>query len=228
EYWVANLWGSHQFDPARYPDPAALIASIHDTYHARFMISVWPKFYTSTANYTALAGMGFVYTPNVTEMKKDFVGYVFTFYDPFSAAARALYWSQINSALLTKGVDAWWLDATEPDIVEGPFNSAATQISTVETHMTPTALGSGPRMLNAYSLVNSQAIYEGQRAAVPNQRAFILTRNGFAGQQRYAAATWSGDISATWTAMRKQIPAGLGFSVSGLPYWTLDSGGFAV
>jgi alpha-D-xyloside xylohydrolase len=83
-------------------------------------------------------------------------------------------------------------------------------------------------MLNAYSLVNSQAIFEGQTAAAPNQRVFILTRNGFAGQQRYAAASWSGDITSTWTAMRKQVPAGLSYSISGLPYWTLDSGGFAV
>ena len=95
--------------------------------------------------------------------------------------------------------------------------------------MTPTAAGSGARVLNAFSLMNSQAIYEGQRAAVPNdQRVFILTRNGFAGQQRYAATTWSGDVSSTWTALRKQIPAGLSFSLSGMPYWTLDSGGYAV
>ena len=97
-----------------------------------------------------------------------------------------------------------------------------------ETHMTPTALGSGARMLNGFALVNSEAIYEGQRAAAPDQRVFILTRSGFAGQQRYAAATWSGDITSTWTAMKKQIPAGLGFSVSGVPYWTFDTGGFVV
>jgi alpha-D-xyloside xylohydrolase len=93
--------------------------------------------------------------------------------------------------------------------------------------MHPTALGSGARMLNAYSLVNSQGIYEGQRAAAPNQRVFILTRSAFAGQQRYAAASWSGDISTTWTALRKQIPAGLSFTISGIPYWTMDVGGFA-
>jgi alpha-D-xyloside xylohydrolase len=94
--------------------------------------------------------------------------------------------------------------------------------------MHPTALGTGSRVLNAYSLVNSQAVYEGQRAAAPDQRVFILTRNGFAGQQRYAATTWSGDITSTWTALAKQIPAGLSFSISGIPYWTVDSGGFAV
>ena len=228
QYWLPDQWGSHQFDPARFPDPAGLMKTIHDTYHARLMISVWPKFYTSTANYTALNAKGFVYKLNVTEGKKDFVGYNFTFYDAFSADARAMYWSQMNTALFSKGVDAWWMDATEPEIVEGPFTSINAQVTTNQTHMNPTALGSGSRMLNAYALVNSQAVYEGQRAAAPNQRVFILTRNGFAGQQRYSAATWSGDISSTWTAMRKQIPAGLGFSVSGMPYWTLDSGGFAV
>jgi alpha-D-xyloside xylohydrolase len=228
QYWLPDQWGSHQFDSSRYPDPAGMMKTIHDTYHARLMISVWPKFYTSTANYTALNAKGFVYKLNVTEGKKDFVGYNFTFYDAFSADARAMYWSQMNTALFSLGIDAWWMDATEPEIVEGPFTSISAQVTTNQTHMNPTALGSGSRMLNAYALVNSQAVYEGQRAAAPNQRVFILTRNGFAGQQRYSAATWSGDISSTWTAMRKQIPAGLGFSVSGMPYWTLDSGGFAV
>jgi alpha-D-xyloside xylohydrolase len=236
QYWTANQWGSHEFDPSRYPDPQGLVDSIHKTYNAHFMISVWPKFYTNTTNYTALAAGKFVYTPNVIDKDLDFVGYPFTFYDAFNPQGRALYWSQINDNLFHLGVDAWWLDATEPELVEGdsnatgsgPFSSVAAQILTNSTHMNPTFLGSGSRMHNAYSLVNSEAIYEGQRAVAPNQRVFILTRNGFAGQQRYGATTWSGDISSTWTAMAKQIPAGLGFSISGMPYWTLDSGGFAV
>ena len=228
QYWVANQWGSHQFDLTRYPDPAGMIKTIHTTYNAQLMISVWPKFYPTTANYTALNAKGYVYTPNITEGKKDFLGNNFTFYDAFNSGARTMYWSQMNTALFSLGIDAWWMDATEPEIVEGPFTSISSQVTTNQTHMNPTALGSGSRMLNAYALVNSQAVYEGQRATAPNQRVFMLTRNGFAGMQRYAASTWSGDISSTWTAMKKQIPAGLGFSVSGMPYWTLDSGGFAV
>ena len=113
-------------------------------------------------------------------------------------------------------------------MVDGPFKTPRAQIDANETHMTPTRLGSGARMLNAFSLVNSQAIYEGMRASAPDQRVLILTRNGFAGQQRYGAVSWSGDISSTWTALRKQIPAGLGFSISGVPYWTVDTGGFSV
>jgi alpha-D-xyloside xylohydrolase len=228
QYWAADQWGSHAFETSRYPDPAGWIASIHDTYHARLMISVWPKFYPNTDNYQALAAMGFVYQPNITEGKIDFLNNPFTFYDAFNPGARQMYWDQINGKLFALGLDAWWMDATEPEIVEGPFSSAAVQIATNQTHMTPTFAGSGARVLNAFSLMNSQAIYEGQRAAAPNQRVFILTRNGFAGQQRYAATTWSGDVSSTWTAMRKQIPAGLSFSISGMPYWTLDSGGYAV
>jgi alpha-D-xyloside xylohydrolase len=226
QYWKEAEWGSHAFDASRFPDPNGWIKTIHDTHHAQLMISVWPKFYTGIANYTALNNAGYLYQLNITEGLKDFVGYNFTYYDAFKAEARQLYWSQINQALFARGVDAWWMDASEPDIVEGPFKSVAAQVSAFETHMNPTALGAGARMLNAYSLVNSQAIFEGQRAAAPNQRVFILTRNGFAGQQRYAAASWSGDITSTWTAMRKQVPAGLSFSVSGMPYWTLDSGGF--
>jgi alpha-D-xyloside xylohydrolase len=125
-------------------------------------------------------------------------------------------------------VDAWWLDASEPETVEGPHPSEEKRRNDYQTHMTPTALGSGSRMQNAYPLVNSQAVYEGQRAASPEQRVFILTRSAFAGQQRYSAAIWSGDITSTWTAFKKQISTGVGYSVSGNPYWTVDSGGFAV
>jgi alpha-D-xyloside xylohydrolase len=227
-YWPEGKWGSHAFDPRRFPDPAAWIRQIHDRFHAHLMISVWPKFYTGTANFDALLGAGYLYRPNLVEKKVDFLHNAFTYYDAFNPAARRMYWAQIDQALFSKQVDAWWMDATEPEVVEGPFKSVAAQVETNTTHMHPTALGSGARLLNAYALVNSQAVYEGQRAAAPRQRVFILTRNGFAGQQRYAAASWSGDISSTWTAMRKQIPAGLGFAISGIPYWTLDSGGFSV
>jgi alpha-D-xyloside xylohydrolase len=228
QYWVPEAWGSHEFDPSRYPDPAGWLQRIHETYHAQLMISVWPRFYPGTAHYDALNAAGFLYPSNALEGVKDFLGHVFAVYDAFNPAARRLYWSQIDRTLLSLNVDAWWMDASEPEVVQGPFDNESTQIALSQTHMNPTAAGSGARVLNAFPLVNSQAIYEGQRASTPGKRVFTLTRSGFAGQQRYAAATWSGDITSTWTAMRKQISAGLGFSISGVPYWTFDSGGFAV
>ena len=229
QYWPPNQWGSHAFDSERFPEPAAWVQSIHDTYHAHLMISVWPRFYPGTAHFDQLNRAGFLYPPNVAEGTKDFLGHAFAVYDAFNPAARQLYWSQIDQSLFSSAhVDAWWLDASEPEIIQGPFDDPNALLTGTQAHMSPTALGSGSRMLNAYPLVHTQAVYEGQRSVAPNQRVFILTRSGFAGSQRYAAATWSGDITSTWTAMRKQIPAGLSFSVSGVPYWTLDSGGFVV
>jgi alpha-D-xyloside xylohydrolase len=159
---------------------------------------------------------------------KDFLGNPYTYYDAFNPAARRLYWSQVEQAFEGKSVDAWWVDASEPEVVEGPYPSVAAGVAVAETHMNPTAAGSGARVLNAYALVHAQGIYEGARAAHPDRRVFILTRNGFAGMQRYAAASWSGDITSTWTALARQVPAGLGFAISGMPYWTFDTGGFSV
>ena len=227
QYWEAAKWGSHAFDATRFPEPAAWISALHAE-HAQLMISVWPKFYPDTPNFTALNTPGYLYQPALTDKLVDFVGYPFTFYDAFKPEARALYWQQMKTQLFDMGVDAWWLDASEPETVEGPHPSEVKRRNDYQTHMTPTALGSGARVENAYALVNSQAVYEGQRAAKPDQRVFILTRSAFAGQQRYSAAIWSGDITSTWTAFKKQITAGTGYSVSGNPYWTVDSGGFAV
>ncbi len=223
-YWKENAWGSHQFDPARFPDPDRWVRDIHAK-HAHLMISVWGKFYPGTANFEALRTQGFLYPRNLSEGLRDWVGaegYPYTFYDAFNPQAGRLFWSQINQALFSKHMDAWWLDAPEPDLLPTPT------LDGQRTHMNPTALGSGARMLNAYSLLNSKTVYEGQRAAAPDQRVFILTRSAFAGQQHYGAAVWSGDITSTWTALRAQIPAGLGLSLSGVPYWTMDIGGFAV
>ena len=227
QYWRPSEWGSHIFDPARFPDPARWVADLHDR-HARVMISVWPKFYRGTANFKALEAAGALYRANLVEGKQDWLKNVFTTYDAFSPSARALYWSQLRDALFTKGIDAWWMDVSELEAVEGPFPTPAAQVEAYQTHMNPTGLGSGARVLNAYPLVHAQGVYEGLRAAAPNRRVLILTRSGFAGMQRYAAASWSGDISSTWTAMRKQLAAGLGFALSGMPYWTFDTGGFSV
>ncbi len=222
QYWPIDAWGSHQFDPARFADPDGWIKAIHDQ-HAHLMISVWPKFYPSTANAQQLQAHGFLFQSNLRLQVRDWLGYIATDYDAFSPAARKLYWSQIDRNLFRRGIDAWWMDASEPDCTPSP-----TSVDDTKRLMNPTALGTASRVLNGFALMNSEAIYSGQRRAAPNQRVFLLTRSGYAGQQRYAAASWSGDITSTWTALAKQIPAGLGFSVSGVPYWTMDTGGYTM
>jgi len=222
QYWPPNKWGSHQFDPKRFPDPVGWLKELH-ALHSHVMISVWGKFYTGTSNFDAMEKAGYLYQPDLKEHMEDWIGYPYTFYDAFNPGARKLFWSQINTALFSKGIDAWWMDASEPDLTPSPPT-----LQGQLTHMNPTAMGPASRVLNGYPLMNSMAIYEGQRSVKPNQRVFILTRSAFAGSQRYAAATWSGDVSSTWTALRKQVPAGLGFCLSGIPYWTSDSGGYTM
>jgi len=223
-YWEEDKWGNHEFDLTRFPDPEGMVGKLHHDLHTHVMISIWPKFYVGTRNYRQFEEKGWLYKRNVEKGQRDWVGpgYVSTFYDPYSEGARQLYWQQVNEKLYQKGFDAWWLDATEPDI--------QSNLSREETRlrMHPSALGSAARYLNTYSLIYSKGIYENQRATNPNQRVFILTRSAFAGQQRYSAATWSGDIAARWYDLKAQIPAGLNFCLSGIPYWTTDIGGFAV
>jgi alpha-D-xyloside xylohydrolase len=220
-YWKDGDWGSHEFDRERFPDPEGWIRRLHEL-NAKLVISVWPKFYPGTKNFAAMRARGFLYEPNLGEDIRDWLGFPDTFYDAFNAEARQLFWSQVEPALFGKGIDGWWMDASEPDLTPTPT------LAGQRSHVHPTALGVGARVLNAYSLVNSQGIYEGQRAVAPDRRVLLLTRSGFAGQQRYGAAVWSGDISSTWTAMQKQVAAGLGFSISGMPWWTMDIGGFSV
>jgi len=221
-YWPLDQWGSHAFDPQRFPDPDAWLDSLHAR-HAHVMISVWGKFYPGTANFEAMRRGGFLYPRPLEEKARDWLGFPYAFYDAFNPDARRLFWSQIESALFRRGIDAWWMDATEPDVVESPPT-----LDRQRANLQPTALGAGARVLNASPLENSRGVYEGQRAAAPDQRVFILTRSGFAGIQRYATAVWSGDVTSTWTAFAKQIPAGLGFSLSGVPWWTTDSGGYTL
>src|SRR5436190_4128331 len=223
QYWKPDAWGSHEFERSRYPDPDAMIKAIHDQ-HARFMISVWGKFYPATDNAKALAAIDGLYRPTLTAGTLDWLQRPYAFYDVFNAPARKMFWDQVNTALFRKGVDAWWMDATEPDLVQ----PSPPTLETLRQNIDRTAAGTASRVLNAYSLANSQAVYDGQRRAAPDQRVFILTRSGFAGIQRYATVTWSGDITSEWTTLRKQISAGLGFSIAGVPYWTSDTGGYTM
>lgn len=211
-YWNPHPWGSHQFDPARYPDPAAGIKALHDKYHLHFMISVWGKFEPGSAanpdaNFDTMNARGFLY-PEMGERAR--------YYDAFNPNARALYWQLMKSQIFDKGVDAWWLDASEPEVDFRAWRVAHT------------ALGPGATVLNAWPLMHTTAVSQGQLQAAPDKRVFILTRSAYAGQQRTGAATWSGDITASWDVYAHQIPAGLNFCLSGVPYWTTDIGAFFV
>jgi len=223
-YWKEDQWGSQEFDETRFPDPKGMISTLHDQYHTHFMISVWAKFYEGIENYKYFNKNGWLYKQNVLNRQRDWIGkgYVSTFYDAYNPKAREAFWNLIDTHLYTKGVDAWWMDASEPDI------NSNMDIQSRKAVMTPTYLGSSTLYYNGFPLQNAKGIYEGQRKTNPGKRVFILTRSAYAGLQRYAAATWSGDIASRWSDMKNQIPAGINFALSGIPYWTMDIGGFAV
>lgn len=223
-YWPIDSWGCHQFEAARYPNPQAMLDSIH-AMHGRFMISVWPKYYSSTANYKELDKNGWMYQQAVKDDIHDWLGYVGSFYDAYAPGARKMFWRQMDENLYSKykfGVDAWWMDASEPNVRD------CTPMWYRKALSGPTYLGSSTEYFNAYSIVNADAIYNGQRSVNPNQRVFLLTRSGFAGEQRFSTASWSGDIGTRWEDLRAQMTAGMNYSLAGIPFWGMDQGGFCV
>ncbi len=222
-YWEEDKWGSFKFDLKRFPDPKGMVDFIHNN-NARILISHWPKYYSSTDNYKAFDKNGWMYQQAIKDNIRDWVGpgYLGSFYDAYSAGARKLFWQQMHDNLYTLGIDCWWMDASEPNVRD------CTPIEYRKLLCGPTAMGTSEEYFNAYSVVNADAIYNGQRSVDNNKRVLLLTRSGFAGEQRFSTATWSGDIGTRWEDMRAQMTAGLNFSMAGVPFWGMDQGGFCV
>jgi len=208
-----NIMGEPTFDKSRYPDPKGMFDTLHEE-HFHVMISVWPFFRPGSKTYEDMDRRGFFIA------KTKVAGFHpagQALYDAFNPEARKYYWNLMDQALFKIGADAWWLDTDEPETEDRQTNILVTN---------KTALGSGARYADMFPLMHTAGVYEGQRSASDQRRVFILSRSAFAGEQRNAAAVWSGDIDGDWVFFRKQIPAGLNYSLSGLPYWTTDIGGF--
>ena len=215
EYWGENGWNAMIFDKKYFPDPDAMIQEIHDlNYH--YMITIWPGSDKKTDIYKEIKAAGYEYDNIVADG-----GFLC---DMYSEECGDIFWRHMKKNLFDKGVDAWWLDGTEP-AVNNEFYPYCIKHELINNGV-KNAMGTFRRYLNPYSLVESGQIYRNQRAVTDQKRVFMLSRSGFAGQQRYAAATWSGDINSTWDVLQYQVPAGLNFCMSGLPYWTSDIGGF--
>ena len=210
-FWWDTM-GEPKFNK-NYPDPRGMIDDLHRN-NVHIMFSFWPFFRKGTATYDEMDKRGYFIAKTVAP---SFHPVDQALYDAFNPDARKYYWGLINDGLFKIGADAWWLDTTEPE-TEGRDTNIV-----VENKV---ALGSGARYVNMFPLMTTAGVYEGQRAASDQKRVFILSRSAFAGAQRNAAAVWSGDINPTWSYFKKQIPAGLNYSLSGLPYWTTDIGGF--
>jgi alpha-D-xyloside xylohydrolase len=217
QYWGDNdKWSGMIFDKERYPQPKKMIDSVHNmNYH--IMFSIWPGLGPNTEIYKEMQKKGYLY---------DVVGWAsFKYYDAFNSSANDVYWKYLKKGLFSIGADAFWVDSPEPDIVN------ATTKESQEYEMKKVGvnhLGSWARYLNAFSLVMMDDLYENLRKETDEKRVYILTRSAFAGQQRDATTTWSGDIGASWEIYKKQIAAGINFCMAGIPYWTFDIGAFVI
>lgn len=210
-----TLMGSRIFTD-KYPDPRAMVDALHKE-HIHIMVSVWPLFQPGSSNFDELQKQGDFVIGGVNRVPAYNPGS--QLYDPFNPQARKTYWRQIQKSLFDIGFDAFWMDSSEPldayGEEHGPLLAGA-----------KTALGNGSRYANLYPLMTTTAVYDGQRGADNRKRVFILSRSAFAGMQRNSAAAWSGDIATNFATLKREIPAGLNYSMTGLPYWTTDIGGF--
>lgn len=223
QYWGNNyLWNAMEFLHPEYYNPKQMLDDVHNM-NAHMIISIWSSFGPQTKPYREL---------NKKNMLLDFTTWPQSgletwppnldypsgvrVYDAYNPEARNIYWNHLNKGLFSLGMDGWWMDSTEPD-----------HLDVVPADMeNKTFLGSFRKVRNAYPLMSVGGVYDHQRSVTSDKRVFILTRSAFAGQQRYGANTWSGDVGSTWEILRNQIPAGLNFSLTGIPHWNTDIGGF--
>lgn len=210
QYWGPDSnWNSISFDNPKFHDPRAMIDEVHKK-NAHIMISVWPSFGPDTELFKIMKEKNMLLQFDTWPKNGSRP------FDVFNSEARDIYWEHMKKNIFDLGMDAWWLDATEPvhkNVKDEDFN-------------TMTALGSFRRVHNAYPLVSNMGVYEHQRQVTNAKRVFLLTRSSFFGQQRYASHSWSGDVVANWKVFRNQISAGLNYSLCGIPYWNTDIGGF--
>lgn len=211
QYWGRDSnWNAMSFDPTTFPRPKAMVDSVHQL-HAHLFIVAWPGFGPQTKQYEELNKKNMLLHFETWPPKSGT-----TPYDVYNPGARDIYWRYLNKGIFSLNTDAWWLDSSEPDHVnlkEKDFDL-------------PTYLGSFRSVRNAFPLEHVGGVYDHQRQTTDKKRVSILTRSAFAGQQRYGANTWSGDVGSSWENLAKQIPAALNFSLSGIPYWNADIGGF--
>lgn len=212
--WEGDQWGQKTLDPARFPNPRGLTEALHEM-DAKMMVSIWPSFSETSADCKELQTEG-----KMLPMSNC--------YNAFDPEARGIYWKQTSTGLFQNGVDAWWCDNSEPITSEWNHENEPSQHRVYEEYLAQSSAVMPYEICNAYSLYHSSGIYDGQRKENPGKRVVNLTRSAYIGQQRYGAISWSGDISASWAVLRRQIVAGLQFCVTGNPYWTLDIGAFFV
>jgi len=223
QYWGSNyLWNAMDFLSEDFSNGKQMIANVHRK-HAHFMISIWASFGPQTQQFRELdekglllpfatwpqSGLSHIWPPRM-----DYPSGV-KVYDAFSPEARAIYWKHLKR-LYDYGTDAWWMDSTDPDFFDPRESDYEHKVYG----------GTWRSQRNAFPLETVRGIYQAQRKDDRGKRIFIMTRSSYAGQQHYGSNMWSGDVNSSWDMLRKQVPAGLSFTLTGNPNFNTDIGGF--
>lgn len=216
-HWTAM--GDYEFDPEEYPDPEAMIREL-DEMGVKLMVSIWPTISPLSENYDEMRARGLlVGADQGVEFHQDIHdkkmprSLPVSFYDPTNPRSRKFLWDTVKRNYFDLGVRVWWLDACEPELNPGhPKNLSF-------------YAGPGAAVANIYPRDNARTFYEGNRDA-GEEPTVLLCRSAWAGQAKFGAAVWSGDIPPTWDSLARQIRAGLSIGMSGIPWWTTDIGGF--
>ena len=212
--WDDGMWGQKSFDKKRFPDVPGMIKKLHDD-NVHFMISIWPTMDEKSENYKEMKEKGTLLTGvNIC--------------NSFDAAARELYWEQAKRGLADLGVESWWCDSSEPVTPEWNHMERQLPEKVFSEYLKATGDIMPPQKANAYGLYHARGMSEGQIRDFPERQMLILTRSGYPGSQRYGVTLWSGDTSAKWSVLKNQVVQACQFGLSGIPYWTVDIGGFFV
>ena len=215
---VRLAWNSMLFSKATFPNAKRAFERIH-AMNARILISIWPNFGRDTAAYASMKAKGHLFCDGGVGECDDTTA----LYDAWNDAARDHYWELLNKELAPAGVDGWWMDASEPEHNYKPIVCMWLQDDPLDVH---TSAGDFRAVHNSYPIVHVEGVVRRQLRDCPDRRPVVLTRSAYAGQQRTGSFVWSGDVASSWDAFRRQIVAGLNFSMSGLPLWNSDIGGF--
>ena len=222
QYWGSNYtWNAMEFINDEFSNAQRMIDEVHEK-NAHMSISIWSSFGPQTKQYAELKEKGHLLSFETWPQsglpfwppRMDYPSGVLC-YDVYSPEARDIYWKYL-SHLHDMGIDAWWMDSTDPDH-HSYKDSDLDEL---------TAMGSYRSVRNIYPLMAVGGVHDNQRAADSTKRVFILTRSYFAGQQRYGANTWSGDIGSSWDSFRKQVPICLNYTLTANPNVNTDIGGF--
>ena len=223
QYWGSNyLWNAMDFLSEDFATGPQLIKNVHAK-HAHFMISIWASFGPQTQQFRELNEKGLLMPfetwpqSGISHIWPPVMKYPsgVKVYDAFSPEARAIYWKYLKT-LYDYGCDAWWMDSTDPDFFNPRESDYAHKVYG----------GTWRSQRNAFPLETVRGIYQSQRKDDRGKRIFIMTRSSFAGQQHYGSGLWSGDVASSWDMLRKQVPAGLSFTLTGNPNFNTDIGGF--